>query len=89
MLFAKNMGFITKVLTNRFLVFLGNISSYMFLIHFVITVTTITVFENLGIILNFWQGNLVILLEFVVTVVLSELYIKISKVFIAKKSKTR
>lgn len=35
-LFAENKGYITKLLTNRFTLFLGELSPYAFLIHFVI-----------------------------------------------------
>ena len=72
-LFASQNGVITKLLSNRVFVSLGNISSYAFLIHYVIIlyVNNILQFTNISI-----QGsiNMLVLAELILTIVLSILY---------------
>lgn len=69
--FAINKGFISRFLTNRFTVYIGNISSYTFLIHQLTLKILHMIFKIFNLSLNVYVDALIAL---VVVLVLSELY---------------
>ena len=73
-LFAVNRGLITKALTNRVFLFIGDLSAYMFLIHYVVTQYTKSLLNILNITLSGPIMWIVILIEFVISVILSMMY---------------
>lgn len=73
LLFACNNGIVTRLMTNRLTVYLGNISSYGFLIHQVI----IKYFDFYFIEFNKYAKVILIL---ILTVIASELYMRIEKI---------
>lgn len=78
-IFREKRGIITEVLCNDFLIFLGNISEYIFLIHYVITQYTKAVLIFFEIELNgCWKLGLVTL-ELIVSIIISIIYIKIER----------
>ena len=93
-LFAANKGQITKFLTNKVLIYLGNISQYTFLIHTV-------VLYCLGYVINFIYSNIErgtveggssinylnltrLTAGFIITLAATQIWIKIQKVFARK-----
>lgn len=88
LMFARCEGLLTKVLNNKCLVWLGDLSAYLFLIHYFVTQNIKTEIANRFIQLNTFTAWLLILFELVATIVLSVCYRKI-EVFInnIKKSK--
>lgn len=78
-LFTINKGIITKLFNNRAFVFLGDISAYMFLIHFVITRYTSCLLELLNLSLDGVAKACVIIAELIETVALSLIYMRICK----------
>lgn len=85
-IFIANRGLFTKILNNRILIFIGNISAYTFLIHYVITryVNSLCGFLNIN--LMGWMKMGLILIEFCFTILLSMLYIKITQKIKNKKN---
>lgn len=77
-LFVYNKGIITKLLTNRITVFIGNISAYTFLIHYVITQYINLAKKLLNIDLSRLQNILLIFIELFITVVATVIYMKIT-----------
>ena len=77
-IFAKNEGLITKVLTNKVTIYLGDISSFIFLFHQV-PIKTLHIRQN-G--LNGVEELVIIL---AVTLLLSEMYRRLSKYIKSKK----
>ena len=76
-LFARKKGFLTNLLCNKILIRLGDLSPYMFLVHYFVT----TYAEW---ILSYWDAAftgvwklLLFVLQFVLTVILTLLYLKI------------
>lgn len=78
-LFRKCNGVITKLLTNKITIFIGNISAYAFLIHYVIIQYFIAIKKTLKVELLNYQNALLIIIEFLVTILASVLYSKITK----------
>lgn len=76
-LFVLKRGIFTKLCDNKVFVFLGNISAYMFLIHYVIVRYTSNIFEFMEISLNVWEKSGVIIGELIVTIALSTLFSRI------------
>lgn len=72
--FARNQGYLTRFLTNKVLVFIGDISVYTFLIHYVITQYTVIGLAFLGIELQGVMKYIMILMEFSLTIFVSKLY---------------
>lgn len=75
-LFTINNGIITKILTNRLFMFIGNISAYTFLIHYVVTQYTNNALGFLNIELPMNIKLVVIFIEFIITILLTLLYKK-------------
>ena len=73
-LFALNRGLITKAFTNRVFLFIGNLSAYMFLIHYVVAQYTKRLLNILNITLAGPVMWIVIVLEFVISLILSMMY---------------
>lgn len=73
-LFVKKEGIITKCLTNKALIYIGNISAYTFLIHYIFIKYFYAVKSYLDIKLSFLGMCVVIIGEFVLTIFASELY---------------
>lgn len=73
-LFAIKRGGVTKLLTNKLFVYMGNVSAYAFLIHYVITryVSFILEFQNIEV--NGFTRGVLVLGELILTLFLSELY---------------
>ncbi|MBR5177782.1 MAG: acyltransferase [Lachnospiraceae bacterium] len=76
-LFVIKKGLFTKLCDNKVFVFLGNISAYMFLIHYVIIRYTSNILEYMDISLNVWEKSVVIIGELIVTIALSTLFSRI------------
>ena len=74
MLFAAKRGLLTKILSNKIIIFVGNISAFAFLIHFVITQYTSFLISCLDINVQGWNRAILVFVELVVTIVLSVLY---------------
>ena len=89
-LFIKENGIITKVLTNKVTIFIGNISAYTFLIHYVVTRYVGSALNFLNIELSFEQNIIKIIIEFICTIIIAVVYrrLKISNGFILQ-SKNR
>lgn len=83
--FAASKGIVTKILTNRFFIFLGNISSLLFLIHHVIIMYSKKFFDVFSINLNGVAKYSYIFVEFWVTLALTVLYRKVSENIAKKK----
>ena len=77
MLFIINKGLITKMLTNRFTIYIGNLSSYAFLIHYVVTQFTKGTLIVLRVNVEGWRRGMLVLLELVISLMLSALYKKV------------
>ena len=76
LLFIHKKGILTKILTNRFTIFLGNISSYLFLIHFVV-VQYFTTIKGLFVIKLSYGGHLFFIgVQLVISILLSVGYKK-------------
>lgn len=73
-LFTINKGIITKLLTNRLFMFIGNISAYTFLIHYVVTQYTNSALNFLNMELPMNIKLVVIFIEFIITILLTLLY---------------
>ncbi len=83
-LFVINKGIITKALANRYLIYLGNISAYSFLIHYVVTQYTNQALIYLHIELPMNIKMLVILAEFALTILLTLMYKRMNKIYSQK-----
>lgn len=71
-LFLERKGLFTKIMTNKWMIFLGNISAYTYLIHYVIIL-----YVN-KFILPFMEPNLILtFIEFIITVFMTLIYFKI------------
>ena len=73
----RSTGIITKVLTNRITIFIGDISAYLFLIHYVVTQYVQAVISFFDLQINNWQNIVLILIEFILSVLGAVLYKKI------------
>jgi len=78
-IFLKPSGFFTKALTNRLTIFIGNISATAFLTHYIITIATDSLLSFLGANLSTALTIAVNLLEFVITIILSIIYIRLEQ----------
>ena len=76
-LFIINKGLITKMLTNRLTIYIGNLSSYAFLIHYVVTQFTNGTLRVMKINIEGWSRGALVLLELVISLMLSALYKKV------------
>lgn len=79
LLFFYNKGIITKLLTNKLTIFIGNISADAFLIHFVITQCTALWKSFSGTELLMWENLLLIAVEFVLTIAITWGYMRICR----------
>lgn len=84
MLFAANKGLITKLLTNKLTLFIGNISAYAFLIHYVITQYMSALLKSFEITLGGWSLAIIVFIELIITIIFSIIYKKIHDKYIAK-----
>ena len=75
-LFAENKGIISRILSNKFFVFIGNISAYTFLIHYVLIQYIYNVLIYLKIDRSLKLNLSIIVFEFMLTIVLALLYNK-------------
>lgn len=74
-MFAKCGGYITRLISkSRVLMFIGNISGYSFLIHYVITTHTNRLLIRLSVDMNRWERAVLIIVELIVSVGFSVLY---------------
>ena len=87
-LFAVNKGLISKILTNKLFVFIGNISPYLFLIHYVIT-QYVSYFVPNEKEIDGIERALLVLGELLISILLSIAYQSIHKKYIAPKLKQR
>lgn len=78
-MFAQRKGVITKLLSNKVMIYIGNISSYAFLIHYVITQYAITAIRYLNIQLSNPMKWGVIIFELLLSIGLSILYKKVEE----------
>lgn len=85
-IFIANCGLLTKVLNNRFFVFIGDISSYTFLIHYVITQYTNKICDLLNLNLTIYMKIGLIIIEFCITILISIGYTKMVEHIKNKKS---
>ncbi len=78
-LFASNKGIVTKLLTNKMTIFIGNISAYAFLIHYVVTKYSSIILDHRDIVLD-ERGRLILVIsELAITIVLSVIYKNINE----------
>lgn len=84
LLFAINKGLITKLLNNKLLIYIGNISSYLFLIHYVVTQGAKVIIIN-----NNIKGYvvLIVLIELLLSILLSNGYKYVHKKLLTRKEK--
>ena len=80
-LFTINKGIITKIFSNKIFIYVGNISSYAFLIHFVVTQYTNGILWFLGRELYGREKGMLVFSEFILSVLLSEIYKRIHDKF--------
>lgn len=78
-LFVEKKGCITMLLTNRVTIFIGNISAYTFLIHYVITQYFGSAISFLHLELSYLENVIKILIELIITIIVTLLYMKITK----------
>lgn len=78
-LFVEKKGFITRLFTNRVTIFIGNISAYTFLIHYVITQYLNLTIGFLHVDLSCLQNILKIIIEFMLTIIATMIYMKVTK----------
>ncbi len=78
-LFTKKQGILTTLCTNFVTVWLGNISGYMFLIHFVVTQYVGNALNFCDITLEKWQWGICYVVEFLLTVLGALLWARIAK----------
>lgn len=76
LLFAINQGLLTKMLSNKLTIFIGNISAYAFLIHYVITQYVLHLLSYMNIEVNLLQRTILVFAELVVSIEISVLYKK-------------
>ena len=88
LLFATNKGWLTKILTNRLTVFIGNISGYAYLIHYVLTKIVKMKLTDNDIVLDLKERIVLVIVEFAVTIALSVLYGRVNE-RIAVRSKKK
>lgn len=86
MLFAANRGLLTRLMSNRVTLFIGNISAYAFLIHFVITEYASHCLSFRGIRVDGWGRVLLVSAELLLSIGLSVLYKKLHERYIDKKA---
>lgn len=79
MIFIWNRGYITKILSWKPLVYLGNISMYTYLIHYIFTQAWASFRQATGFDDSGTIGYVVIAVEFILTIVVSMLYDKIQR----------
>ena len=83
-LFAANKGLLTRILTNKVTLFVGNISAYAFLIHYVITQYTKALLSYLNIEVDGWSKAIIVFAELMVSIGLSVLYKYLHEKYISK-----
>ena len=86
-LFVLNKGILTKVLNNKVLIGLGNLSAYMFLIHYVITRYTHVILRFCNVQCSNFQNFIIIILELLGTILISLVYSKFEKKYKLKIEK--
>jgi peptidoglycan/LPS O-acetylase OafA/YrhL len=84
LLFAKNQGLLTKLLSNRLSIYIGNISAYAFLIHFIVTMYTPYIVSRMGITVSGWRSTVLVFIELAVSIALSVCYKYIEGKYISK-----
>ena len=76
-LFVLKKGILTRLLSNKYLIYLGNLSSYAFLIHTIVIWYLIEFIDFLGYDPQGIYYAMMVLLQFVLTIVISALYKRI------------
>ena len=89
LLFAANKGLITKLLYNKLTMYVGNISVYAFLIHYVITQYTSKILQYMNVEIDVWYRTFLVFAELVISILLSEIYKRFHESIIAKKMQER
>ena len=84
LLFAIKKGIITSILTNKILIFIGDLSSYMFLIHYVITQYTKFILQYYDIEVSGGCKIALVVLQLISSILIALLY-KYGKNITAKK----
>ncbi len=70
LLFSLKQGYITRLLTNKIMISLGNISATAFLIHYVVILYVGNALNFFDIVLNTWQQSVCIIFEFIITILI-------------------
>lgn len=83
-LFAANKGLITRVLSNRLTINVGNISAFAFLIHFIITLYTPYILSRMNISVSGTLNAIIVFGELAVSVALSFIYNHFDEKYISK-----
>lgn len=78
-LFACSKGLFTKIMTNKVLIYIGNISAYTYLIHYVITKYAERLIPYLNIKMEDFTMIAVISVEFMLTMIITVAYLKIAE----------
>ena len=85
-LFAVNKGGVSKIMTNKFCVYVGNISAYTFLIHSV-------VIRYLDVIISKYKINIDkvsgVILAFIFTLIISAIYVDMEELYLKKISRNK
>ncbi len=87
LLFSIKKGHITRLLSNKLLITIGNISSYLFLIHYVITQYTGFLINTYKIKFNALSIIVVVILQLLITIGLSYGYKAVHKKILTKREK--
>lgn len=74
LLFAVNKGWLTKLLSNRFMIFIGNLSGYAYLIHYVITKIVKMKLTDNEIVPDWKWRTVLVLIQLAASIALSLLY---------------
>ena len=77
--FSKKQGMLSKVLTNKITLYLGNISSYLFLIHLVIIQFFSAIMDNYSIVLLGYKKVVIVIMEFICSWIGTIIYQRINK----------
>lgn len=78
-LFLNKKGIITKILTNKITVFIGNISAYAFLTHYVVIQYIVGAIRFFDLNLSFTQNVIKIVVELACTIIATLIFMKLFK----------
>lgn len=80
-LFAKNRGILTRLLSNKYVVFIGNISPYTFLTHYVINFYL----NMIAGVFHVELGIYLVIIKYIVTIFITWVYVKMFHISLDRK----